>query len=486
MTENNDKMKILIVGATGYVGGHLVPALLKKGYQIRCMVRSPEKLLARNWKNVEIVEGDVLKPETLSKALENTHTAYYLVHSMGGSKNFEKTDSLAAANFSKAAKEANIQRIIYLGGLAKDTESLSSHLKSRQEVGTILGSSGVPVTELRASIIIGSGSASFEIIRDLVKKLPVMVTPKWVKSQCEPISIQNVIDYLALCLDEPRTINQVLEIGSGDILTYAGMMRQVAEVMEKKLWIISVPVLTPRLSAYWLNLVTTVPMSIAYPLVDGLKNDTVCTDHRIRDWIKIDLISFTDAVKKAIQEERMGELDSRWTEASGYSYDFASNYKNVKLLQDKRVINSPLSQKAIFDVIQKVGGDNGWYYANWAWRLRGLFDRLIGGVGMRRGRRHPTHIRVGDAIDFWRVEKFETGHILKLRAEMKLPGIAWLEFRVEKAANGESIFQQLATFLPKNWFGFLYWYCIMPAHFFVFRNMARKIVEAAQQNAEPN
>lgn len=484
MTNQNSQKKILIVGATGYVGGHLVPSLLKKGFQIRCMVRSPEKLLARNWKNVEIVEGDVLKPETLSKALQNIHTTYYLVHSMGGSKNFEKTDALAAANFSKAAKEANIQRIIYLGGLAKDTESLSSHLKSRQEVGTILGSYGVPVTELRASIIIGSGSASFEIIRDLVMKLPMMVTPKWVKSKCEPISIRNVIEYLVLCLDEPRTINQVLEIGGGDILTYAGMMRQVAEVMDKKLWMISVPVLTPRLSAYWLNLVTTVPMSIAYPLVDGLKNDTVCTDHRIREWVKIKLISFTDAVKNAIQEEKLGQMESRWTEASGYSYDPASNSKKVKLLQDKRVINSPLSQKAIFEVIQKVGGDNGWYYANWAWRLRGLFDRLIGGVGMRRGRRHPINIRVGDAIDFWRVEKFEAGHILKLRAEMKLPGIAWLEFRVEKATNGENIFQQLAIFLPKNWFGFFYWYSIMPAHFFVFRNMARKIVEVAQQNAE--
>ncbi len=482
MTNQNNKKKILIVGATGYVGGHLVPALLKKGYQVRCMVRNPEKLLARNWKNVEIIEGDVLKPETLPKALKNIHTAYYLVHSMGGSKNFEKTDAVAAANFCKAAKASNIQRIIYLGGLAKDTDSLSSHLKSRQEVGTILGSSGVPVTEFRASIIIGSGSASFEIIRDLVKKLPVMVTPKWVKSRCEPISIQNVIEYLVLCLEEPRTINQVLEIGGGDILSYARMMRQVAEVMEKKLWIISVPVLTPRLSAYWLNLVTTVPMSIAYPLVDGLKNDTICTDHRIREWIKIKLISFTQAVRSAIEEENLGELESRWTEASGYSYDPASNYKNVKLLQDKRIINSPLSQKAIFDVIQRVGGDNGWYYANWAWQLRGLFDRLIGGVGMRRGRRHPTNIRVGDAIDFWRVEKFEAGHFLKLRAEMKLPGIAWLEFRIEKAANGESIFQQLATFLPKNWFGFFYWYTIMPAHFFVFRNMAKKIVAAAHED----
>jgi len=225
-------------------------------------------------------------------------------------------------------------------------------------------------------------------------------------------------------------------------------------------------------------------MSIAYPLVDGLKNDTICTDHRIREWINIKLISFTDAVKNAIQEENLGELESRWTEASGYSYDPAANYKNAKLLQDKRTITSPLARETIFAIIQRVGGDNGWYYANWAWRLRGLFDRLIGGVGMRRGRRHPVSIRVGDAIDFWRVEKFEAGHFLKLRAEMKLPGIAWLEFQVEKAANGESIFQQLATFLPKNWFGFFYWYSVMPAHFFVFRNMAKKIVAAAQQSVE--
>ncbi len=476
---NPQKPKILVVGATGYVGGRLVPLLIKEGYPVRCLARNPEKLKAREWKNIELYQGDVLEPDTLSNPLKDIDVAFYLVHSMGNQKDFEDLDAKAARNFGRAAKEAGINRIIYLGGLARETQNLSSHLKSRQEVGQILGESGVSVTELRASIIIGSGSASFEIIRDLTRKLPVMITPRWVKSLCEPISIRNVLEYLLGCLKEPRTRGEILEIGGGEILTYANMMKAVAEVLGKKLLIIPVPVLTPRLSAYWLNIVTTVPMSIAYALIDGLKNNSICTDHRIRELIPIKLFSFKESVHRALDREASGSVASSWTEASSANMGIpVTEGESKKILQDIRILEIKDNPKEVCQRIQKIGGDVGWYYANWAWKLRGIMDRMIGGVGMRRGRRHPEKIRIGDAIDFWRVEGYSPGSYLRLRAEMKLPGLAWLEFRVYQDKNEQNIFQQTATFLPSNWFGILYWYLVMPAHFFVFKNMARRIVNS--------
>jgi uncharacterized protein YbjT (DUF2867 family) len=475
--ENSTRKNILVAGASGYVGGRLVPKLVENNYSVRCMARSPEKLKARNWPDVEVVQGDVLKPETLPSALQGIDIAYYLIHSMGSTQDFESIDITAAKNFGITAKNAGVKRIIYLGGLAKETGDLSAHLQSRQDTGKYLAETGVPVTELRASIIIGSGSASFEIIRDLTKKLPLMITPKWVKSLCEPIAIENVIEYLIACIEEPRTIGQILEIGGGEVLSYRKMMKSVAEVMGKKIIMIPVPVLTPRLSAYWLNIVTTVPMSIAFPLVEGLRNDSVCTDRRIREWIPVNLLSFKNAVEISLKSDAAGNIESRWTEASGTESKEPILTDSKKLLQDKQIIETPLKSDRIFDTILQIGGNVGWYYADWTWKLRGLMDRMIGGVGMRRGRRHPSEIRVGDAIDFWRVEEFRQNSHLKLKAEMKLPGIAWLEFKVDTNSQGNTLFQQIATFEPDGWPGILYWYLMAPAHFFIFKHMARNIVK---------
>lgn len=478
----NSKVKILVAGASGYVGGRLVPRLIQNGHQVRCLARKPEILQARNWEEVEIVQGDVLNLESLENALKNIDVAYYLVHSMKSKGKFEDRDAQGAKNFRIAANSSGIKRIIYLGGLAKESPELSSHLKSRQEVGDILRESGVEVTELRASIIIGSGSASFEIIRDLVKKLPIMVAPRWVRSLCEPISIRNILEYLVACLEEPRTINEILEIGCGQKLSYHMMIRKVAAIMGKKVWMIPVPVLTPRLSAYWLNLVTTVPMGIAYPLIEGLRNDSVCTDHRIKDWIKLDIIPFEDAVQRALQNDILGDIKSRWTEASNLHDDPSEDHQNQKSLMDVRQFVTDVSSDKLFQIVQQIGGDVGWYYANWIWKLRGIMDRIFGGVGMRRGRRHPIDVRVGDTIDFWRVEAFKPGEFLKLKAEMKLPGKAWLDFQIKNNEAGQTVFTQIATFLPKNWFGTLYWYAVLPAHYFVFKNMAINIIKRAKQN----
>lgn len=465
---------ILVAGATGYVGGLLVPLLVEKGCQVRCMARNPDKLAARDWRSVERIAADVLLPETLSNALKNIDVAYYLIHAMGSKGDFKTKDIQSAKNFAQAAAGAGVKRIIYLGGLGNPDANLSPHLENRHKVGEILRQSGIAVTELRASIIIGSGSASFEIIRDLVKKLPVMLTPRWVQSRAEPIAIQDVLAYLIACLDTPQTVGQVLEIGSSDILTYGGMMQQVAKVMGKRLYMIKVPVLTPHLSAYWLNLMTTVPMSLAFPLVEGLKNDTICLDHRIREWIPRELISFQNAVRLALQTDLPR---SRWTEASGETGFTESVHRN--LFKDERQFFTDARPCDLFKVIEQIGGETGWYYANRLWKLRGFLDRLVGGVGMRRGRRHPVDLRVGDAVDFWRLEQMVPGKRIKLRAEMKLPGTAWLEFKIGRR-EGKTLFRQIATFAPNGWVGSLYWTILKPIHFFVFRNMAKNIVSVAE------
>ncbi len=469
-------MRILVTGATGYIGSRLVPELEALGHQVRCLARDPKKLESRGLRNVEIVKGDVLEPATLLTALAGMQAAYYLVHSMNGSGGgFAEKDRIAARNFAQAAADCGVSRIFYLGGLGDGT-GLSEHLRSRQESGEILRQGSVPVTELRAAIIVGSGSASFEIIRDLARKLPFMICPRWVSSRCEPIAIRDVLAYLTGVLDEPRTTGRVLEIGGGEIHTYKDLMKICAEVMGRRVWILTVPFLTPRLSAYWLNLVTAVPMSIAYPLVEGLRNDVVCKDHTIRALIPRDLLPYREAVSRSLAREQQAVVPSRWTEASTEAAAEPWN-EQACLLSDRRVIETSLSEEELFSRVRRIGGETGWYYANVLWHVRGAMDRIAGGVGMRRGRRDPVALRVGDAVDFWRVERFEDGRLLGLRAEMKVPGQARLTFKVSPRPGGGSTLTQLAEFHPSGLLGRAYWYALVPIHALVFEGMARGIAK---------
>lgn len=465
--------KIAVAGATGYVGGHLVPALHNAGYHIRCLARTPEKLSGRPWDYAEVVQADVFDLPSLESALSDIDIAFYLIHSMENSSDFTEQDNRAASNFAEMAKHNGVQRIIYLGGLGGDDDTLSRHLQSRQEVGRLLGKTGIPVTELRASVIIGSGSASFEIIRDLAKKLPLMITPRWVNSLCEPISIENVIKYLVGTLETPETVGEVLEIGGGDVLAYSEMLRKVSASLGRPLFMIKVPVLTPRLSAYWLNLVTSVPMQIAYPLVDGLRNDTICHDFRIREWIPQELHSFDTSIRLALAEDEE-IVQSRWTEASVQSFSKEIGDSDL-IFRDVRTVESEFTVPELFDRVKQIGGETGWYSVDWAWKLRGLLDRIIGGVGMRRGRRDPADMRIGDVIDFWRVVDYEPVRYLRLQAEMKLPGQAWLEFEVMESENSRAKLIQTASFIPSGFLGHLYWYMLYPAHNLIFHTMARNI-----------
>jgi uncharacterized protein YbjT (DUF2867 family) len=475
---------ILVTGATGYIGSRLALHLLHARHDVRAMARDPRRLAALAAAGAESVAGDVLQPESLSSALEGVDVAYYLIHSMGTGADYAARDREGAANFAAACAAAGVRRIIYLGGLGESAAALSKHLTSRQEVGDVLRAGPVPVTELRAAIIVGAGSASFEIIRDLARKLPFMICPRWVRSRCEPIALDQVLDYLAGVLGEPRTIGEVLEIGGGEILTYEDMMRQCAAALGKRVRIITVPVLTPRLSSYWLNLVTSVPMSIARPLVEGLRNDVITTDQRIRAWIPVARMTFRQSVERALAEDGAGPLASRWTGATRGPAREMSGQPGAAL-RDERIVHADASPAALFAAVAAVGGTTGWHYANWLWRLRGAIDRALGGVGMRRGRRDPIAVAVGDPIDFWRVEELVPGERLRLRAEMRVPGTATLEFEVGASRDGKGAFlRQRAEFDPSGGWGRAYWTALRPIHAFVFRGLAAGIVHAAESRAE--
>src|SRR5688572_30426080 len=387
-------MTLLVTGATGYIGSRLATHLLDRGRGVRVMARDPRRLAALAAAGADCVAGDVLQPESLVPALGGVEVAYYLIHSMGTGADYAARDREAAANFAAACAAAGVRRIIYLGGLGEATSALSKHLTSRQEVGDVLRAGPVPVTELRAAIIVGAGSASFEIIRDLARKLPVMICPRWVRSRCEPIALHQVLEYLVGVLDEPRTIGEVLEIGGGEVLTYQDMMCECAAALGKRVRIITVPVLTPRLSSSWLKLVTSMPMSIARPLVEGFSNDVFTTDKRIRAWISVEPTTFRQAVERALAEDDAGPLPSRWTGAAGRAIH-ESVPRPRAILHDERRLVANTPPAALFAAVQRIGGGTGWYYANWLWRLRGAIDRLLGGVGMRRGRRDSIAIALG-------------------------------------------------------------------------------------------
>ncbi|MBN1931327.1 MAG: SDR family oxidoreductase [Desulfobacterales bacterium] len=480
---------ILVTGATGYVGGRLIPRLLEAGYRVRAMGRSIAKLKSRPWgthPNIELTEGDVLEFESLRKSVSGCRAAYYLVHSMNPlQKDFAAADRKGAQNMALSAAEAGLEKIIYLGGLGNEQDpNLSEHLKSRLEVAKILQSGKIPTTFLRAAMILGSGSASFEILRYLMDRLPVMFTPRWVNTPCQPISIRNVLKYLENCLESNETIGQTFDIGGPDVLTYKALMQIYAE--EAKLprrWIIPVSFMTPRLSAYWIHLISPVPASIAIPLAEGLSVPVVCKDNRIQSIIPQRLLSCRETIRLALERIQQEQVETRWSDAGvlnipEWTYCGDAAYAGGTILECGYYVRLRANAMEVWEPISKIGGHTGWYFGNFLWKIRGGLDRLIGGIGLRRGRRHPAKLFVGDALDFWRVLDVEPPNHLLLLAEMKNPGEALLEFRITTIENGEIELQQLSRFLPKGLGGILYWYAIYPIHQWLFGGMLRKIAES--------
>lgn len=466
--------KVAIAGATGYIGGRLAPRLLEAGYLIRCLVRSAGKLQEREWaasSGVEIREADFADLQHLARALEGCSAVYYLVHSMtSAGAGYHQKDLELAHTFAEAARRASVQRIIYLGGLGETGPDLSQHLSSRREVETVLGSTGVPVTVLRAAMIIGSGSASFEILRYLVDRLPVMVTPRWVSTPCQPIAVSNVVQYLVAALATPATTGQVFDIGGPEVLRY----REIMEVMAQELglprrWVIPVPLLSPRLSSYWIHLVTPLSSNIARPLAEGLKNPVVCRENRIVELIPQQLLTVREAIRAALAQMNSHDVETIWSMAGPIPGD--PDWAGGTLFRDEREITVNAPDWAVFAAVCRVGGGHGWYAADWLWVVRGWMDRLAGGPGLRRGRRDPEHVAYGEALDFWRVVGFDRNRRLSLRAEMKLPGEALLEFRIQAANGARCTLSQKALFKPRGLLGLLYWYAVVPLHHIVFRGM---------------
>lgn len=483
---------ILLTGATGYIGGRLLPILESSGHPLRCLTRRPEHLKGRVSQGTEIAPGDLLTGEGLEAALQGVDVAYYLVHALGASGSFIEQDRQAARLFGATARKAGVKRIIYLGGLGDERHGLSDHLRSRQETGRILQESGVPVLELRASIVIGSGSLSFEIVRALVERLPLMITPRWVYSICQPIAVEDALAYLVAALELPLDRSEVFEIGGADQLSYGEIMREYARQRGLRRTMIPVPVLTPRLSGLWLGLVTPVYAKIGRQLVQGLKNPTVVRDDRAARVFAITPMGLRAAIARALVNEDQEFARTRWSDAISASQELAAwgGTRFGARIIDSRVVRVPRPAFEVFTAVRRIGGRSGWYYADWLWRLRGALDLLFGGVGLRRGRRDPEIPMVGDTLDFWRVEAYEPGRRLRLAAEMKLPGRAWLEFEVLpesgfKGAGTPEPFEsgcalrQTAIFDPVGLGGLLYWYSLYPLHKFIFAGMLKRIASRA-------
>ena len=474
--------RILLTGATGYVGGRLLRALEELGEPVRCLTRRPENLVSRVGEATEVVQGDVLDKSTLPPALAGCKIAYYLVHSMSSSGDFVEQDRRAAEDFGAAAKAAGVERIVYLGGLGDESE-LSTHLASRQEVGQVLRESGVPTVELRASIVIGSGSLSFEMIRALVDRLPVMITPRWVDSQAQPIAIEDVIGYLLEARRIPLERSRIFEIGGADRASYADIMLEYARQRGLTRRLIPVPVLTPRLSGLWLGLVTPVYARVGKKLVESLRHDTVVKDDSALRLFSVKPRGLREAVTRSLSNEDRDFAETRWSDALS-SYGEPPSWGGIHFgsrLVDSRTALVAADPERAFAPIRRIGGKRGWYYGNYLWRLRGFLDLLVGGPGMRRGRKDPEETRPGDTLDFWRVESYERPHLLRLQAEMKVPGRAWLQFEVEPAGSGSKI-RQTAEFDPLGLFGLLYWYALFPLHELVFAGMLRGIAKAAEKD----
>ncbi len=472
-------MRILVVGASGYIGGRLVPLLQAKGHEFVLMSRDARPLASR-FPDVRVVTADLLDPASLPPALEGIEAAYYLAHSMGaGERGFAERDRLAARNFAQAATHAGLSRIVYLGGLGDDAPGLSHHLASRHETGAELARGGVPVTEFRAAVIIGSGSAPFEILRHLTERLPVMITPRWVETRSQPIGIRDVLDHLVGALDHPE-VSGIVEIGGPDVLSYGDMMRTYARLRGLRRLMIPVPVLTPRLSSYWVSLVSPVPAGIARPLIEGLRNEVIVRDPGPAEAFGIRPLPFVEAVQRAIDRSDPDAVESTWFDALARSHEpsLSSLTSQEGMIVERRQRTIGAAPERVFAEIESVGGDAGWPYANVLWRLRGIADRAVGGVGMRLGRRDPARLRVGDALDFWRVEEIDRPNLLRLRAEMRVPGRAWLQYEVTAADDGSRLVQT-AFFEPKGLPGLAYWYLLYPLHGLIFRGTVRAIAARA-------
>ena len=473
---------VLITGATGYIGGRLVPVLEAAGVRLRCLARRPAELTSRVSKTTEVVAADLLESESLERALAGIDVAYYLVHSMGAHGDYLEKDRVAARNFGDAARQAGVRRIVYLGGLATGDDALSKHLKSRLETGEALRTSGVPVVEFRASVVIGSGSLSFELIRALVERLPIMICPRWVSTLAQPIGIDDVLAYLAAARDLPGSEGRTFEIGGADQASYGDVMREYARQRGLKRVMISVPLLTPRLSSLWLGLVTPVYARVGRELIAGLKNRSVVTDSSALAVFPIRPVGLSEAIGRAIRYENRAFALTRWSDArssGGAPRRPLDEARFGNRLVDQRRVQVTVDADRAFDPIAKIGGARGWYFGTWLWRIRGAADLLVGGVGLRRGRRDPDVPAVGDTLDFWRVEAYEPGRRLRLAAEMKVPGRAWLEFQVEPAPGG-AIVHQTAVFEPAGLSGLIYWYALLPVHTVMFGGMLREIARRAQ------
>jgi uncharacterized protein YbjT (DUF2867 family) len=467
-------MNILVTGATGYMGGLLTPLLLAQGHAVTCLVRDPSRLSGQQWDRVRLVRADALLPETLAEAFDGIDIAYYLIHSMtGGERGFEERDRCAAQNFAAAAKAAGVKRIVYLGGLGGHAGKLSSHLQSRQETGEVLRAYGPAVTEFRAAVIVGNGSTSFEIIRYLTERLPIMVCPRWVVTRVQPIAVADVLAYLLAALDEPRAAGQVFEIGGATVETYASMMRTYAAVRGLRRRLLRVPVLTPRLSSYWLDLVTPIPPAISRPLIEGLRSEVVCSNNRAPEVFPgIHPVGYEEAVRQTVNRGPGKDPPLEVGQKRAL-------VRSRGLIRDIRQTVIQADPASVFAIVEKIGGSRGWFYANSLWSLRGLIDRAFGGIGMRRGRSHPDTLSINDAVDFWRVDAVEPGRLIRLRAEIKLPGRAWLQFQFTPRGGG-TLLRTTAIFEPLGLLGELYWFVLYPVHAFILNGMHRAIAAAAE------
>ncbi|MCL3780081.1 SDR family oxidoreductase [Prolixibacteraceae bacterium JC049] len=475
-------MKILLTGATGYIGQRLLYILLKKDFEVYCLVRDTNRVPWFDLPNIpKYIEGNLLEANSLSSLPKDINAAYYLVHSMSDSSSgFSKKEEQCVNNFVQYVNTTSCQQVIYLSGLA-NAEKLSTHLESRLQTGNLLRNANCAITELRAGIIVGSGSASFEIIRDLVEKLPVMITPSWLRTRCQPIAIRDVLYYLEHVLLHPQCLNQIFDIGSRDVLTYKEMLLTYAEVRQLRRYIYTLPVFSPRLSSYWLYFITAANYHLAVSLVDSMKVEVVCRDLKLTEIFDHEPLSYRKAIELALKRIAQNQVTSSWTDSftsSGFPAPISQFIQPPKFGCYKDYRTMPVeNMKQVKKNIWQIGGENGWYYGNWLWKLRGFFDILAGGVGLRRGRRDPKKLQTGDALDFWRVlVADEANNRLLLYAEMKLPGEAWLEFSIVKNEESRMV-KQTATFRPHGLWGRVYWYMVLPFHHFIFSGMLRKIVQ---------